>query len=263
MLLIFLLGALPLVADDEVKKEKETPIRPTKGTSWPWHLGVLFGFNFVSQSGSFSSACICEFEKGGGDGLIIGAFYEKKFARSLAYGIRLTSESRNLTAKRLESEFVTLEGEEDGQSLETSVRFRHEAQTEFSFIALTPYIQWTPFSALNLQLGLSPHFLTSGSIRHEKQLAQRTLRDDNGQILDISLAESLRRTAVVEDGDFPELNSFQMAATGLVSLNIKFSDDFTFQPMFQYVIPFTNISEKGENFKLQVGQLLFGLRKTF
>ncbi len=244
------------------ERDEETPIQPSFNKTWPWSVGALIGASFNSQGGKFYSACDCEFTKGGGSGLILGVFAEKQFSKEFAWGLRLTHEAKDITAKFVEYEYVELENTNDGSSFEVPVRFRHEARTEISALALTPYLQYTPFKAMFFQAGFSGQYIYSANIVSEKQLAERTIRDpNNGQLLDIGL-DGRGLTQTVEDGEIQDLNPFQMYASFMVGINIHFSEDFAFIPMFNFGIPFSTISERGEDFTISSGQLLFGFRKT-
>lgn len=251
----------PEVEDDGRIDAPSTPIEPNLGRVWPEDIGLLLGVGFNQQSGVFTSSCECPFTEGAESGFLIGAFYQKDFARTFSWGVRLTYEQRNLTAKFLEYETLQLSDPRTQQVFETDVRFRHEANADFNIFAITPYLQWAPAKFVYFQFGLSPHFLSGASIKHVKEIAQRTVRGPGGQILVPRIGDPPSSSALIDEGDFPELNSFQFAATGSVGFQISLGGDMALLPMFQYVLPFTTLSENGEDFKISSGQLLLGITK--
>jgi hypothetical protein len=225
---------------------------------------VVGGPSFTSQLGIYDTDCPCTFEGGAGNGIAIGLNYDKNILTygtatkgQLWLGARLMFETRNITARFRQFEEVQVPSlARPEQLFTTPIQFRHEAQIGVSMVTLTPYLQWNPFGRVFAQVGLQGGVVVASSVRHTKELLDRTTRLSNGERVEIELRDFPSGIATVENGAIPatrpdslgggaRLNTFQFAATATVGIdipvNLSKTQDARYRitPMLTYMLPIT------------------------
>ncbi|MBZ0243236.1 MAG: hypothetical protein K8F24_08495, partial [Bacteroidales bacterium] len=81
----------------------------------------------------------------------------------------------------------------------------------------------------------------------------------NGEIVEVTIGGTKQTSVVVEDGDYPELNSFQMGLLPVIGFNIKIDGNLYFKPAFMFDYSLTNISKQGNDFKIHSWKVLLEL----
>ncbi len=230
----------------------------------PDRWGVLIGAGFNTQSGTFTSACNCEFTNGRGAGLVVGVLWEKFLSDKLVIGARLTLENRSVRAAFREYETVSLSAiNSPGTRFDVPILFRHIGDATFSMVALTPYIQWYPSGRFFLSAGLQPHFITGSGLKHTKELVDESTLLPNGELALLQFTETGSSSLVLQDTEFPQAQSFQFAVTLTTGYDIRLSRSLYVTPMLQYVIPFTSLSPATNDFRISSLQLLLAVKTVF
>lgn len=226
----------------------------------PHRLGIVAGPSFNMQDGSFTTKCGDRFEKGAQTGYLVGVVYKRFLAASpFAYGVRLTYQNRNISAIYNEYELIdNIPSSTPGQTLEESILFRNEAQIDFSVLTLTPYVEWSPFWNAFAHVGIMPGVVVASHVNHTKNPVQEYITLDDGQVVRVSFGENEEGEPqdVVENGAVPGVQQFQFAITGGVGIDIPVGEKVVITPFYQYVVPLTVLSDRGNSFKISASQIL-------
>lgn len=257
----FLIGCWIVGSNLTIAQESTTSDPLTPGIRLkPNRLGIVVGPSFHMQDGSFTTQCGDRFEKGAQTGYLIGVVYKRFLTASpFAYGVRLSYQTRNISAIYNEYELIdNIPSSTPGQTLEESILFRNEAQIDFSLLTLTPYVEWSPFWNAFAHVGIMPGIVLSSHVTHTKNPAQEYITLDDGQVVRVSFGENETGEPqdVIEDGAVPQLQQFQVAIVGGVGIDIPVSEKMVITPLYQYAVPLTVLSERGASFKIRASQIL-------
>ena len=224
------------------------------------YLGIVFGLGQNYQSGKFYVDCEnCEFESGVKTGFTIGLNYNRQINEYLNWGSLLLYESFSIESKFREFEQFSYQFSPTEDAVNIPIEFRHTALADFGQLSLVPYIEILPTNWFFARLGLSGGLVVGANINHTKELLLRKAVLDNGISVDIKLANTKQTSQVVEDGDFPEVNSFQLSVNPMIGFRIPFSKTVLFAPYYMHRIPLMNMSEFGEDFKISSYRIMFEL----
>jgi hypothetical protein len=257
---------VPVISQTQKDKDKPkqkpreavaTPIAPGGVLLDSW-IGPVLGINWNIQSGTFFSACDCPFTEGAKATGIVGVEFMRELSSSFSAGVRLALESRSLTARFVEYEEVPLQSPASEEIYPTLIPFRNNAELTLGAISIAPYLRWHPTKWLFLQAAAIPTFITGNNILHEKEIIQRRVTLPNGELADVRFDQTGRTTITLEDGEFPA-ESFQFGAGLGVGFSINLGDNTKLLPMYQYVIPLTEASKQGEQFRIASSQLTIAL----
>lgn len=245
-----------LIAQDRLSN----PLAPAKFQGAD-QIGILFGAGLTQQSGSFTTSCNCEFSNGSAqNGFLTAIFYEYPLNRTFSLGFRFGYEKRRVSSSFREYENDTLIQQSTSQRTLQPILYRDQSDASFGILSFMPYLDWSPTKGIFFQIGLMPQYIFQSHLTYVKELAQQTVTFPNGEIAAIQLVNSDRTKQIIEDGDFPKVNSFQFAFAGSVGGLIKVRTGIILSPIVEYVLPMTNISEQGKNFKLFSTHFLLGAK---
>lgn len=237
-----------------------TPLDPEKLRNQR-EIGILFGFGQNFMGGNFRTECDCpEFIDGVKFGYSFGALYEMDFSPKFMWGAALIYSNRDVFSEYQIIEDVQIQSVITGKPESAPIKFKHKASADFSYLTLMPYLKWNIVDFMFIKLGFSGSFVLNNHIKHEKELTQKTARLSSGELVSIQLDSENGTTKVVEDGEFPQTNSFQMSINPMIGFNIPLEENLFVSPVFQYSLPLSNISEKGENFKISAWRFLLEIR---
>lgn len=213
------------------------------------------------QDGIFYTKCGDRFEQGANTGFMVGALYKRFiYTSKFAYGVRLAYETRNIKALYNEYELIEdIPSSVSGETFKASVLFRNEAEIQFSLLSITPYIEWSPLWNAFLHVGVMPQFVFDTHVSHNKKLAQESVTLGDGRVERISIDGENGQQATVEDGSVPDVASLQFAIAGGVGIDIPVSKKVVITPLYQYAIPLTTLSERGQSFRIRASQLLLSI----
>ncbi len=237
-----------------------SPLDPEKMRNQK-EVGILLGLGQNFMGGNFRTECDCpEFINGVKFGYSFGTLYEMDLSPIFMWGTALTFNSRDIFSEYQIIEDVLLQSVITGKPETAPIKFKHKANADFSYLSFIPYIKWNLASFMFIRLGLSGSFVINNHIKHEKELTQKTARLSSGEIVSIKLDSENGVSTIVEDGDFPQTNSFQISLDPMIGFNFALEENLFLNPVFQYSLPLSNISEKGENFKINAWRFLLELR---
>lgn len=241
----------------QAQRKSDDPLAPAE-RELDKGFGFVVGLGQSFQSGELITQCPCNFSGGVGISWLFGAIYEAEISKSFDYGIFGFFDNKNLQSSYQESEIQTIYSENELDSLTVPIAFRHVAETGFNTIALTPFIKYNPYEFVYFRLGLKLGYLMSGKVKHTKELLQKTAVI-NGEIVEVTIGNSKQTSVVVEDGDYPELNSFQLGLMPMIGFNLQIDKNLYFKPAFMFDYSLSNISKQGENFKIHSWKVLLEL----
>jgi hypothetical protein len=240
-----------------------TPLDPEKMRNQK-EIGLLFGLGQNFMSGNFRTECDCpEFINGTKFGYTIGALYEMDFTPRFMWGAALIYTNRDIYSEYQIIEDVQLQSIITGKPESAPIKFKQKANADFSYLTLMPYIKWNLAEFMFIKLGFSGSFVLNNKIKHEKELIQKTARLSSGEIVSIKLDSENGISTIIEEGDFPQTNSFQISLDPMLGFNIALEENLFLSPVLQYSLPLSNISERGENFKIGAWRFLLELRLAF
>lgn len=224
-------------------------------------VGIIFGIGDNFQSGEFRVNCQeCLFDNANGLGFTLGALYQQEFTRDLWFGFMALYEGTTMQASFKEKELLEFTLQNSTETEMVPVLFRHTADTKFGYLTGIPYIMWTPTDFFFVRLGLSASFVLDAKIKHTQEALDKIVFLSNGDTAYVHFGPGRGNSVVVEDGDFPEIKSFQLGLSPSVGFNLKLSEIFHLAPSFQYTIPLGILSDKGNGFKVNYWRLLLELR---
>ncbi len=226
-------------------------------------LGMYIGFGQNLQSGKIFPECIdCTFEKGNKFGFTAGVLYEYRLFNSVYLGSAIEYNSLGIDAFFTEIEPVPIQipiNENDYYIENANVKFQHEANLSIHNLSLVPYIKYQPFNFMFIRLGAGIGYNLSNHFVHKKSLAQSTYTLSSGEIVSLRVPNATKNT-IIEDTELAQNNPFQIYLNSALGFNINFSEKLTFSPIFSYSNAFMNISERGENPKVNYWRILLELR---
>ena len=248
-------------ADDE--DELPNPITPEK-RYYPNELGVFAGIGGAWQSGEFCSDCPSDFLDGAGVNYLAGIFYEPIISNNWRYGIAGGILYSNLESIHIEKEQFDAKSLETGKTELATAYTRHIGSANFFSLFAQPYLKWYFSSVTFLKMGMTGSFVVSSGIKHEVELTQKSVLLSNGEIGVLYFKDSGEQAnaTVLQDEDFPQVKSFQLALTPMIGIDIPISNSFTLSPVFSYSLPLTKMSDNGDNFKINSWAFILELRHS-
>lgn len=253
--LVFITGAfaqtIPM-GDDELS----TPIAPGV-TFYRFRLGATIGAGPAFQSGDLKTdVCDCPaFTDGAGYSLAGGLIGEYYVAEKLDIGLLLTLDYKTINALYREYEAVPLKQTATGETITQRVQFRHTADASVFSLALNPFVKFHPFKGIFVRTGPSFNFALSSSLRHEKELLDKTARLPNGEEVELSLDRNDPRVfsgthALIQDTDLPGVKSPAMLWNIAAGIDIRAGRKMVITPVFQYSLPLSDASSSGNGFRM-------------
>ena len=224
-------------------------------------VGIIFGFGSNFQSGEFHVNCQdCIFDNANGFGFRIGALYQQEFTRDLWFGIMGLYENFTMNASFREKELIEFTLQNSNETELVPVLFRHTAETKFGYLTGMPYLMWMPSDFFFLRFGLSGSFVLSSKLIHTQEALDKSVILSSGDTAYVHFGTGKSNSVVVEEGDFPQINTFQLGLNPSVGFNFRLSEIIHLAPSFQYTIPLSVLSNKGNGFKMNYWRFLLELR---
>ncbi len=242
---------------DVIAQRYSTPISPERD-SYQKEIGVFVGLGQNAQLGDMYVDCEdCTFRSGTKFGYTFGLLYEQDLFSNFKIGASAAYDYKGYQSRYQEIEALNLDFDVNGQTVTENVnlKFRHTADVDLSFITLSPYIKWEPWTFMFIRAGIGFAFNTSNTIIHIKELNQKTVRLSTGQTREVNIDKSEQQNSNI-DG----FKSFQTFISPALGFTIPFSKTVFFSPIFQYDIPLSIISDKGKDLKISSWRFLFELR---
>jgi hypothetical protein len=271
VIILNLLSTEKLIAQKQTKYEMQpaqkqsNPISPGRELI-PEYIGIVFGLGQNFQSGKMFVECPgCVFEDGVKFGYTIGAYYETLLVGPLKSGIDVLYDYQGIKSTFLEYESVEVRSDIVDYKENVILPFRHTADVDINTLMFIPYFKYSPVNFFYAKVGFSLNYIFSSHIRHDKELTQKKATLSNGTIVQVSIPGVKNNIATVQDSDFININKTYFSFVPAIGFTIPFDSDdkIVFSPYFMYSMPLGNLSENGENFKINTWRLMFELGFKF
>ncbi len=223
-------------------------------------IGVFAGGSFNSQGGSFTTACNCEFDGGGQNGLAFGFLFERLTKSRLRWGVSAGFEQRGVQAKYQEIEGVVQRAPSTNKEYTVPITFRHTGAVTLSYFTLHPYLKYDFFDFIFIRAGVQGAYIATTNIKHTKELLTQSVTFPNGEQASVSLPNSTSNSVVVQDGPLPAVNNLQLGLSMSTGLDIKLTKKLYMSPIIQFVYPITTITSKDNGFTVRAFQILLEAR---
>jgi hypothetical protein len=260
--LVFLLSSISsaILAQEQLS----TPLTPESGFKQK-EIGLVLGLGSNIQSGIFLTECNCSFDNGILTGLTAGLLYEHDFFAPLQYGAALLYNNRSVMASYQEIEKVGITSQTTNLTETHFISFRQKSDASFHYLTLMPYIKWTPADFFFVKIGLSASYLFSSHITQTKELLTKTLTMGNGEIVSASMLDAAGNpvagnSLVIEDRQFPQTKSISLSADPMIGFTFPLSANIFLSPVFQFSIPLTDVSGRGDSFRIYAWRVLAEFR---
>lgn len=213
-------------------------------------VGGFVGFGLMSQSGTFKTACDCEFSGGSGVGMFAGFMFERLTRSQITYGVTLGYDGRGITGRFREVEGV-VQTTPSGRSFTVPVTFLNEAQLALNVVSAMPYVKYHFFDLFYGRLGASVGYVFSSSLSHTKTLETDSVTFPNGEVAAVSLLGTSERSVILEEGPVPDLSALQIGIMFGVGMELRISKKMFLSPVIEYVLPISTISVQGTSFSIR------------
>jgi len=253
-----LIFALTLITNLHTFSQKlDTPLQPFDNSESANFIGGQIGLGQNFQSGKFFTNCLaCEFSGGVGLGYDFSIFFEREIEKkTLLMGLSVGFNGRNIQSKFNEVESLPFYLTNGDYYDSIPLTIGNTADLKLTTLSIIPYLKYEPFNFLSLRLGPSISFVTSNNLSHSQASAKSTITLPNGQTAKI---KTLNGT--IENGEISQLNSTLIGLDFQIAVPLHLGAKWTFAPVFAYNLPFTNISEYGQDFKINSWRLLLELK---
>jgi hypothetical protein len=203
------------------------------------------------QTGEQYAACPeCRFKGGAGFSFSLGMLYEWEIFRGIRLGALGVYNDFSFLSKFQETEM--LHDPESGAVL--PFEFFHEGHFKLNSLIVAPYTKFYPWDFVFFRMGLPISYIFSNNFKHDKILVSRSI-SQNG----ITYAVKADDTTV-EDGEIIGLNQIQIFLSTALGFDFRLSKNIYLSPIFEYYIPFTELSSNGDASKINNWKINFELR---
>lgn len=224
-------------------------------------IGILVGLGPTWQSGEFFPSCDCpNFTDGGKINLFGGLLYQQDFTSFFQWGGILGYQLLSSTASFQQKELVPFISESGRDTFNASVNFRQQAKTSFNYISLIPFINLTPFDFAFFRIGVNIAFPISSNILHTKELLDKTVRLENGEIVTLYLPGTNSTTATIEDGNIENLTSPSISLLPSVGFLFNLGINVFAGLSYTQGISLTTNTGRGKNYRLNYWLISLELR---
>lgn len=253
-----LIFALTLITNLHTFAQKlNNPIEAFDNSQNASFIGGQLGIGQNYQSGKFFVDCVsCEFSGGVGVGYDFSIFFEQEIEKNvLLWGASVGLNGRNIQSKYTEVESLPFYLTDGSFYDSIPLNIENTSDIKVSTVSLVPYIKYQPLNFLSLRLGPSFSFVTSNNITHNQAATKSTLTLQNGQTAKIRTING-----TIQNSEISQLNSMILGLDFQIGLPLHLGPKWTIAPVFAYNLPFTNISENGQDFKISSWRLLLELK---
>lgn len=260
-----LLAQKQTVVQKPLVQKQSNPINPGRDLI-PEYIGIIFGLGQNYQTGKMYVECPdCVFEDGVKFGYTIGIYYESNIALPLKFGIDLLYDYQGIKSSFLENESVEISSAAVDYKENVVLPFRHTADVDISTLMFIPYLKYSPVDFFFAKLGFSVNYAFSSHIQHDKELTQKKATLSNGTVVKVSIPGTKNNIATVQEGEIPNLNKLDFSINPSIGFTIPFDKDdkIVFSPYLMYCVAMNNLSDNGENFKINTWRLMFELGFKF
>lgn len=248
---------------------------------YPDFIGLSIGLNQNFQSGTALPDCPqCEFYKDGkGASFYFSALYEKLITKQINLGVDLGFNFRFIDPRYsiIENDTAIV----GARSETVNIKYLYKSEIKQTSFQIAPYIKFTPASPLFLKLGFAGEFAMSSNFVNVKEIAQDSVRLRNGEtikplkfyvkdpttgayLINPKTGEFITSNSVtLQDKEITDLVSFQMYMSLAAGLEFQAQKGWFISIYPQYLLPLSNISNRGDGFKISSLQFILSSRVAF
>lgn len=224
-------------------------------------IGILVGLGPTWQSGEFFPSCNCpNFTDGGKINFFAGFLYQQDFTSSLQWGGILGYQLLSNTASFQQKELIQFISESGRDTFSAPVNFRQKAQTSFNYISLTPFVNLSLFDFAFFRLGINVAFPISSTVLHTKELLDKTVRLENGEIVKLYLPGTNSTIATIEDGKIENPTSPFISLVPSVGFLFNLGTNVFAGLTYTHGIPLSTNANRGKDFRLNYWLISIELR---
>ncbi|MCX7879393.1 MAG: hypothetical protein N2517_01900 [Ignavibacteria bacterium] len=257
-LIIFLCFILSSVNTYSQIEDIPSPLGPGKGPKQT-ELGITFGFGTNWQTGEFIASCECpNFRKGIGNITSFGIIFQRDLNRYFQIGGTLQTTLLNNTASYKQRELLSFTSQTGEKFSNVPVLFRQKLEINFNFLIFSPFINFAPLEFLHFRLGPAVSIPLTTKLVHSKELLQKTVRLENGELVELSLENS--NQAVIENGKVPLQENFLIGLIYSIVGNFHIYQNFFGGVNLSFYHPLTNYTNRGIDYKLNSWTISLELR---
>jgi len=252
----FLYIVLTILSINSVFCQMSDPLAPLIPKK-PKEAGVIIGLGGNYQIGTSYVDCEgCKFENGNKFGYTFGINWEDFLEDNyIKYGFALMYDNLSIRASFRERE--AFEYEKDRF---VGVNFRHTSDMNSNALAIQPYLKFIGFNLIFIKISPSFSYVFSAKVKHEKEILDENVLLPNGENVKIVFPETNSNKIVLENNDYPDINSMQIGLATNIGFDFKVENDFYLSPQFYYYYQFSKFSDYGDNFKIINWRILLELR---
>ena len=246
-------------------QKQSNPINPGRELI-PEYVGFIIGLGQNFQTGKMYVECPgCVFEDGVKFGYTFGVYYESVLAGPLKFGLDVLYDYQGVKSSFLENESVEVSSELVDYKENVVLPFRHTADVDINTLMFIPYLKYSPVDYFYAKLGFSMNYIFSSHIKHDKELLQKKATLSNGTVVAVKIPGAKNYIATVQDGDYIDINKTYFSLIPAIGFTIPFDDanKIVFSPYLMYSMAMSNLSENGENLKINTWRLMFELGFKF
>ncbi len=251
IVLSFLLFSGILFGQD--RKDVDVRLSPLtlENTSNQRDYGFILGLGQTFQSGEQYVQCPeCQFKGGAGFSFSVGMLYEYEFLKGIRIGGLAVYNDFSFSSKFQETEIKI----DEDTGTELPVVFSHDGKFTLNAITAAPYVKMYPWNFMFFRIGMPISYILNNNIKHDKML-------DNQSISVAGMEYTIEAVnATVEDGEIIGINKLQFFMSTALGFDFHLSRNIYLSPVFEYYLPFTEISSNGDASKVNNWKINFELR---
>lgn len=238
----------------------ETPLNPGKSHTQK-EMGAFIGFGQNLQSGKYNTGCdSCNFDSGNGFGFKAGLLYEFDLSRNFQFGAAIGINLLNVVSSFMDFRALLFTSQVSQYQELLNVMIREKSETALLNFTIMPFIKWSPSGSFFARMGIEAGSIVYAHVKHTEELTQRSALLSNGEIGEFEFKDFSGNVAVVREGDYTDINKFQIYIVPAIGVNIELAKNVNLTPVFDFGFPLTSLSTKGDGFKVVNWRILFELR---
>lgn len=222
-------------------------------------LGIFFGLGASWQTGEIFASCDCPaFSGGGKSNYSFGLIYQQDIASNFSFGAKTSLWVLSNYASYNQKEPIELTSQ-SGEVFLVQILFGQRLNLDISYLTFEPFLAYRPFPFMYLRIGGRTALPLSSKILHTKGLLQKTVRLDNGEVIDLTL-KSGNQSIELENGKLQSLVSPYFSLQPELGFNIHLGGNIFASIGFLQGIPLNKTATRGNNFKMYFWQILIDIR---
>jgi len=247
--------------NDDLLFELSNPLEPGE-ISYPSLFGAYVMLGPAWQGGNLQSEyCDCPpFTNGNGLRFEVGLVYDDFISKKWTFGTTVGFTYSDQTANYQQIDDVAVQFMESGERVTVPVRTQQTLKSTFAGLSFQPYLKFYPLRWFWLRIGPRFDFVTSTTQSQVLDLLQRKVTGPTGEEFTIEFdrnnpaippnAKVNPVQAVIHDGEFPSLNSFQFGISPSLGFDVRLGRRVFFSPFMMFNLPFTGYSSTSTDFRV-------------